>query len=177
MRTAELRVSAFAGGPTVPVSRRVRHNRTAGAPQQHSSRARLRRLPVRPDRRYPARRPGPATTSRAGRWPAARPVPRRPGRRTAGSGCLSGGGGGVQPGTQAPLGHAQGGHRDQRCDGQPDAQPAGPGVVAAGQGGDRVVDDVRGEQEEGDRDRLLRGLRRSRSGCARLAWRRWTIGT
>jgi hypothetical protein len=27
---------------------------------------------------------------------------------------------------------------------------------AVGQGGDRVVDDVRGEQEEGDRDKLLR---------------------
>jgi len=27
---------------------------------------------------------------------------------------------------------------------------------AVGRGGDRVVDDVRGEQEEGDRDRLLR---------------------
>ena len=50
-------------------------------------RARLRYLPARPVRRCRVPRPGRATTSRAGCWPAARPAPRWPGRRTAGSGC------------------------------------------------------------------------------------------
>lgn len=70
--------------------------------------------------------------------------------------ALPGGGPGAEAGTEALLRHAQQRHDDHAGGGESDAQPAGCGPVPGQQGGDRVVGDVRGEQEEADRDRPLR---------------------